>query len=112
MTQIPHRPIDLPAQNHLDVLDSPEFRRMVARRWRMSLILTALLFVLYYGFVILIAMRPQLLAHRLWGATTAGIPMAAGVIVGAWLLTAVYVVWANRHYDPEVARLRDRVRSG
>jgi uncharacterized membrane protein (DUF485 family) len=28
------------------------------------------------------------------------------VIVIAWILTAVYVVWANRHYDAEVARLR------
>jgi uncharacterized membrane protein (DUF485 family) len=34
--------------------------------------------------------------------------MAAAVIVGAWILTAAYVVWANRHYDPAVARLRAR----
>ena len=27
------------------------------------------------------------------------------MIVGAWVLTAVYVIWANRHYDPEVERL-------
>ena len=39
-------------------------------------------------------------------ATTVGILLAAGVIAGAWVLTAVYVVWANRHYDPDVARLR------
>jgi uncharacterized membrane protein (DUF485 family) len=31
------------------------------------------------------------------------------VIVGAWILTAAYVVWANRHYDPAVARLRAHV---
>ena len=35
-----------------------------------------------------------------------GIPLGAGVIGGAWLLTAAYVVWANREYDPEVERLR------
>ena len=35
--------------------------------------------------------------------TTLGIPLGAAVIVGAWVLTAVYIVWANRHYDPEVA---------
>ena len=34
----------------------------------------------------------------------------AVVIVGAWALTAIYVVWANRMYDPEAARLRDRLR--
>jgi uncharacterized membrane protein (DUF485 family) len=32
------------------------------------------------------------------------------VIVGAWILTGVYVLWANRAYDSEVARLRDHIR--
>jgi uncharacterized membrane protein (DUF485 family) len=91
-----------------DVLDSPEFRDMVAGRWRISLILTGLLFVLYYGYIILIATNKQLVSRPVTGSTTAGILMAAGVIAGAWVLTAVYVVWANRHYDPAVARLRAR----
>ena len=94
-----------------DLLDSAEFRHLVFRRWRVSLLLTALLFVLYYGYIILIASNKPLLARRVAeGSTTVGILVAVAVIVGAWLLTAVYVVWANRHYDPDVARLRDRVR--
>jgi uncharacterized membrane protein (DUF485 family) len=93
------------------VLDAPEFRQLVARRWRISLILTALLFVLYYGYIILIATNPELLSRRVGTFTTSGILLAAGVIIGAWTLTAIYVVWANRHYDPDVARLRARVRA-
>jgi uncharacterized membrane protein (DUF485 family) len=89
-----------------DVLDSPEFRGLVARRWRVSMILCGLLFVLYYGYIILIATNPHLLSRRIGASTTVGILMAAAVIAGAWMLTAAYVVWANRHYDPEVARLR------
>ena len=91
-----------------DVLDSPEFLAMVAGRWRISLLLTGLLFVLYYGYILLIATNRQLVSRPVHGSTTAGILMAAGVIAGAWILTAVYVVWANRHYDPAVARLRAR----
>lgn len=94
-----------------DVLDSPDFKHLVARRWRLSLVLTGVLFVLYYGYIVLIATNPQLLSRRVAGSTTVGIYLAAAVIVGAWALTAVYVVWANRHYDPEVARLRARVRA-
>ena len=90
------------------VLDSPEFRDLVAGRWRVSLLLTALLFVLYYGYIILIATNRQLVSRQVQGSTTAGILIAAAVIVGAWALTAAYVVWANRHYDPAVARLRAR----
>jgi uncharacterized membrane protein (DUF485 family) len=92
-----------------DVLDSPEFRGLVARRWRVSMILCGLLFVLYYGYIILIATNPHLLSRRIGASTTVGILMAAAVIAGAWMLTAAYVIWATRHYDPEVARLRRRL---
>jgi len=93
-----------------DVLASAEFRHLVRRRWRVSLILSAALFLVYYGFIVLVATNKPLLATRIGEATTLGIPLGAAVIVGAWALTAVYVIWANRHYDGEVARLRDRLR--
>jgi uncharacterized membrane protein (DUF485 family) len=92
------------------LLDSPEFHRLVARRWRVSLVLTALLFGLYYGYIVLIASNRALLSRRIGEVTTLGIPLGAAVIIGAWLLTATYVWWANRHYDGEAARLRARVR--
>ncbi len=93
-----------------ELLDSSEFRHLVARRWRVSLILTACLFVLYYGYIVLVATNKPLLATRIGAATTLGIPLGGLVIVGAWTLTAIYVVWANRHYDSEVKRLLDRLR--
>ena len=92
-----------------ELLRSPDFHRLVARRWRTSLLLTAALFVLYYGYILLVATNPALLARRVGEATTFGILLGASVIVGAWVLTSVYVVWANRTYDPEVARLRRRL---
>jgi uncharacterized membrane protein (DUF485 family) len=96
---------------HRDLLASAEFHHMLARRWRVSLVLTALLFVLYYGYIILIAVDRDLLSRRIGEVTTLGIPLGAAVIVGAWALTAAYVVWANRHYDPEVDRLRRRLKA-
>ena len=98
--------------SHRKMLESHEFRHLVARRWRVSLILTALLFVLYYGYIVLIAADKALLSTKLGDVVTLGIPMGAAVIVGAWVLTACYVVWANRIYDPEVARLRKKLSDG
>ncbi len=80
------------------------------RRWRVSLLLTIALFVVYYGYILLVGMRRDLLSIRVGEATTLGILLGAGVIVLAWMLTATYVIWANRHYDPEVTRLLDRIR--
>jgi uncharacterized membrane protein (DUF485 family) len=94
---------------HRGLLDSVEFRQLVSRRWRLSLFLSALLFLLYYGYIILIAVDRPFLSQRVGAVTTLGIPIGAAVIVIAWVLTAIYVVWANRHYDAEVARLRDRL---
>ncbi|HEV8630580.1 MAG TPA: DUF485 domain-containing protein [Thermoanaerobaculia bacterium] len=89
------------------VLDSPDFHRLVTRRWTISLLLTAALFLAYYGFILLVALDKELLARRLGGAvTTLGIPLGVGVIIVAWALTAVYVLWANGSYDPAVDRLK------
>ena len=92
-----------------ELLASSEFRHLVSRRWRVSLVLTASLFVLYYGYILLIATNKALLSRRIGEVTTIGIPLGAAVIVGAWALTGVYVLWANRAYDPEVARLREHL---
>ena len=97
-------------RTHQEVLDSPEFRRLVERRWMVSLVLTAILFVVYYGFIVLVATNKPLLATRIGETMTLGIPMGVAIIVFAWVLTAAYVVWANRQYDPEVRRLRDQIR--
>jgi uncharacterized membrane protein (DUF485 family) len=93
-----------------ELLGSEEFRHLVARRWRVSLLLTALLFVLYYGYILLIALDRTFVSQRIGATTTLGIPLGVAVILGAWALTGAYVVWANRSYDGEVARLRARIK--
>jgi uncharacterized membrane protein (DUF485 family) len=98
----------LTPETKTELLASPDFRHLVTRRWRVSLVLTACLFVLYYGYILLVAVNKPLLATRMGGVTPIGIPLGAAVIVGSWVLTAVYIVWANRSYDPAAARLRER----
>jgi uncharacterized membrane protein (DUF485 family) len=90
-------------------LESAEFRRLVAERWRVSLTLTAALFLLYYGYVLLIALNKPLLARKVGEVVTLGIPLGVAVILGAWVLTASYVIWANRRYDVAVRELRARL---
>ena len=89
---------------------SPEFKALVKKRWRVSLGLLALLFVSYYGYVLVIASNKAFVSLKVDGATTLAIPLGIAVIVFAWVLTAVYVGWANRSYDPEVERLRSELR--
>ena len=74
------------------------------------MMLTIALVILYYGFILLVATNRSLLATRVGESTTLGILVGVGVLLFAWVLTAVYVIWANRFYDPEVQRLRGRLR--
>ena len=94
-----------------ELLESKDFRHLVTRRWRVALLLTLVLFIVYYGFILLVATQRGLLATRVGEVTTLGIVLGVAVLVLAWVLTASYVVWANRNYDPEVQRLRNRLRS-
>jgi len=94
-----------------DMLASPEFRSLVSRRWTVSVVLLIALFLTYYGYILLIAYNKPYMAARIGEVTTRGIPMGAAVIVVSWVLTAFYVWWANRAYDPEVRRLKDNVAS-
>jgi uncharacterized membrane protein (DUF485 family) len=88
------------------VVASPEFKALVKRRWSVSLLLLTLLFVSYYGFILLVAGDKTFVSQMVGENTPLAIPMGVGVIVFAWLLTALYVAWANRSYDPEVERLK------
>ena len=93
-----------------ELTESADFKRLVAKRWSVSLVLLALLFVTYYGFILLIGLAKGFLSQKIGEATTLAIPIGIGVIVIAWALTAYYVMWANKSYDPEVERLKGQLK--
>jgi uncharacterized membrane protein (DUF485 family) len=88
-----------------DVLESKAFKDLVAKRWSISLILTFLMLFVYFGFILVLAFNKQLLAQKIGEHVTLGIPVGVGVILFAWLLTGIYVRWANTVYDTEVNRI-------
>jgi len=92
-----------------EIIESRDFARLVRRRWTVSSVLLVLLFVTYYGYVLLIAGNKELMSRRIGEVTTLAIPVGIAVIVIAFVLTAAYVAWANRAYDPEVDRLKGQL---
>ena len=88
-------------KQHQDDLDA-----LAAKRLRIGLVLTALMLVVYFGFILLIAFNKPLLARLLTSGLSLGILLGVLVVLATWVLTWVYVGWANRVYEPEVQRLR------
>ena len=102
---------DAPHGN-LHLLQDPEFKDLASRKNRISLILTAVTLVVYYGFILLLAFKRDVFAAKISGNITFGIVLGIGVILACWLLTGAYVRWANQKYDAMVARLQEKAKHG
>ncbi|HEV8149834.1 MAG TPA: DUF485 domain-containing protein [Gemmatimonadales bacterium] len=105
--------VDRPSFQHdppsvLDPTDPTDltFRALALRQRRVALLLTGFMLALYFGFILLVAYAKPLLGRKLVPGLSLGILLGALVIVCAWLLTWVYVRWANTHYDSELERHR------
>lgn len=87
---------------------SEPLRLLAAARWRIAIMLTAAMMALYFGFILLVAYNKPLLQRTLVPGLSVGILMGALVIVSAWVLMLVYVMWANRHHDAAVDAIREQ----
>jgi uncharacterized membrane protein (DUF485 family) len=86
-----------------------DLHALVARRWRVGGVLTAIMMIAYFGFILLVAFDRDTAGTLLAdGRVSVGIVLGASVIVLAPILISLYVRWANRSYDPKVQALRDQ----
>jgi uncharacterized membrane protein (DUF485 family) len=80
--------------------------RVAAARWRLALLLTAIMTLTYVGFILLIAFNKPLLGTVLMPGLSVGILLGVLLIFTAWALILIYVRWTNTHYDSTVAAVR------
>ncbi|MBX3258688.1 MAG: DUF485 domain-containing protein [Labilithrix sp.] len=81
-----------------------------ARRWRVAIALTAAMMATYFGFLFLVAYAKPAAGALIAPGLSWGILLGALVIVVAWVVTGVYVVWANARYDVELEAIRSSAR--
>jgi uncharacterized membrane protein (DUF485 family) len=78
----------------------PRYEELKDKRTRLGWILTVLMFIVYYGFILLVAFNKPFLTQRLGeGVTTVGMPIGLGVILFTVIITVIYVRRANREFD-------------
>lgn len=82
-------------------------RALARARNRIAILLTSAMIAIYFGFIGLIAFDRTLLGRRIGSGLSLGIVLGALVIVASWLLTWIYVRWANAHYDTALKALGD-----
>jgi len=82
------------------IIANPKYQRLVKTRSSYGWILTAIMMIVYYGYIAVIAFNKELFAQRLGeGVMTVGIPVGFGVIVFTIIITGIYVRRANSEFD-------------
>ncbi len=85
------------------IRDNPKFQTFVKKRNNFSIVMSILMIIAYYGYILLIAFNKPFVASKLneGGVTSIGIPMGLGVIIFTIIITWIYVSRANTEFDSE-----------
>lgn len=78
----------------------PEYHTLVRERRLLASMLTGIMMLAYFGFILLIAFAPEFFSNVVWGSViTIGFPLGVGIILLAFVLTGIYVRKANQRFD-------------
>jgi uncharacterized membrane protein (DUF485 family) len=89
---------------------NPKYQKLVSMRSTFGWTLTAMMLVVFYGYILLIAFDKELLARKIGnGVMTWGIPIGLFVIVFTVVLTGIYVQRANKVFDNLTTEIRKEV---
>jgi len=84
------------------IQNNPKYHQLVSQRDTLAWALSAIVCVMYFGFILMIAFAPDFLTQPLSADTVipVGMPIGVGVILVSCILTAIYVRQANSVFDP------------
>lgn len=82
------------------IQQNPKFQELVQKKSSLSWLLSVVMLVIYYGFILVIAFSPATLGQSLsGGVTTIGIPIGILIILSVFVITGIYVRRANTEFD-------------
>ena len=88
------------------IRNSPAFQELVRKRTSFGWALAVLMFVVYMGFIFMVAFAHDVVAAPIGnGPVTVAFPLGLGVIALAIILTGVYVLRANTEFDRLTAEI-------
>jgi uncharacterized membrane protein (DUF485 family) len=85
------------------LMADPRFKKLVRERSTLSWTLTAIMLIIYFGFILLVAFNKQdgeILSAKVGGGTTS-VAIVAGflILIATFIITAIYVAVANSKFD-------------
>ncbi len=96
-------------EEYLAVQASPEFQELRSRLRRFVFPMSALFLLWYAAYVLLGAFAHDFMATKVWGNINVGIIIGLGQFASTFLITALYVRFANRELDPRAEAIRNEL---
>ncbi|MDA2892797.1 DUF485 domain-containing protein [Mycolicibacterium sp. BiH015] len=110
-TELPVNPEAISGDRYLEVQASPEFQELRSRLRRFVFPMTAV-FLIWYGiYVLLGAFATGFMATKVWGDINVGLIIGLGQFLSTFIITGLYVRFANRELDPRAEALRAELES-
>ncbi len=83
------------------IKSNPKYAELVSKRTSLAWILSIIMLVTYYAFILVVAFNPKFLGTTISDTSviTIGIPIGIAIILIAFVLTGIYVVRANGEFD-------------
>ena len=97
---------------YLAVQASPEFQELRSRLRRFVFPMSGLFLIWYTVYVLLGAFAHDFMATKVWGDINIGIIIGLGQFVSTFVITFIYVRFANRQLDPRAAAIRNELEGG
>jgi uncharacterized membrane protein (DUF485 family) len=98
------------SKHHYDhIRNNQQFQELIKQKSRLSWSLAASMLFVYYSFILVIAFYPEWLGAPLSANSTLtwGLAVGIGIILFTFIITGVYVHWANNHYDALMQKVID-----
>ena len=114
MPETHHTPRVTPISGHdyLAVQASPEFADLRSRLRRFVFPMSALFLIWYSAYVLLGAFAHDFMAIKVWGNINVGLLIGLGQFVSTFVITWIYVRFANRDLDPRAEAIATKLEGG
>ena len=86
---------------------SEPFRELKKRHRSFVFPVLAAALVWYFAYVLLAGYAPEFMSTPVFGSINVGLLIGLGQVVTTFVITMVYVAYANRKLDPLAAQIRD-----
>ena len=97
---------------YIEMQQTVEYGELRRRFRRFDIPMTALFLAWYFLYVLLAAYAPDFMSQKVYKEINVGLLFGFGQFISTFVITILYVRWADREFDPRAEALHDRLEGG